>query len=73
MRASGPNKRYGIKPTAEVPRDQLNYLEALAAQRIAEKHPGGPRSVLAVITPLKVILCRDLDGSLEGKADRRSP
>jgi hypothetical protein len=42
------NKNYKIPNTrlprgANVPREQLDYLEALAAQRIAEKHPGGPR------------------------------
>ena len=36
-----PNAR--LPRGANVSREQLDYLEALAAQRIAEKHPGGPR------------------------------
>jgi len=36
-----PNAR--LPRGADVPREQLDYLEALAAQRVAEKHPGGPR------------------------------
>jgi len=42
------NKNYKV-PNARLPRganvsrEQLDYLEALAALRIAEKHPGGPR------------------------------